>query len=97
MKKVINGIYATAMDIHFWKVVEDIENEEDYDSAVNDWLTYGVPDGNTLSDNINDFGDKEDFSELVKEYKNICKYYHIDDDDYEEEICEIVKEISINS
>lgn len=77
MKRLKNGIYATAMNEHILNLYEDMEDEEMAELMLNDWLSCGVPDGNTLEDNIVDFGDKEDYQELVKEYLDICEYYQV--------------------
>ena len=78
MRKVMNGLKATAMDLHIRNLFEDIEDEDTADEVLSSWLTYGVPDGNDWGDNVMDFGDHEDFIELHKEYMNICDYYGLD-------------------
>jgi hypothetical protein len=75
MEKLRNGIYATAMDMRIMKAYEEIENEDLAESMLNEWLANGVPDGNELSDNINDFGDTEDLNELIDIYFDICQKY----------------------
>lgn len=71
MERLRNGIYATAMNLHILDMYKELEDEE----LLYDWLSLGVPDGNTLFDNIHDFGDKEDFDELFETYRNLCKNY----------------------
>ena len=92
MKRLKNGIYATAMNEHILNLYEDMENEEMAELMLNDWLSYGVPDGNELVDNINDFGSKHDYQELVKEYLDICEYYQVCPN-FSKEIEEISKNI----
>ena len=77
MERLKNGIYATAMNEHILNLYEDMEDEEMAELMLNDWLSCGVPDGNTLEDNIIDFGSKNDYQELVKEYLDICEYYQV--------------------
>lgn len=77
MERLRNGIYATAMNEHIMNLYEDMEDEEMASLMLNDWLSNGVPDGNELEDNIADFGDKDDFQDLVKEYLDICDYYQV--------------------
>jgi hypothetical protein len=52
----------------------------------------GVPDGNNLVDNINDFGDKEDYDELFEAYWELCNRCGIRKVFYEE-VEEIKKNI----
>ena len=73
MKRLENGIYATAMNMRIMKAYEEIEDEDLAESMLTTWLMVGVPDGNELSDNINDFGDEEDFHELFDSYRWLCK------------------------
>lgn len=77
MERLKNGIYATAMNMRIMKAYEEIEDEDLAESMLNEWLANGVPDGNELSDNINDFGDKEDFDELIETYFDICEEYRL--------------------
>ena len=77
MKRLKNGIYATAMDMRIKNAYEEIEDEDLAECMLTDWLTSGVPDDNTLVDNINDFGSQEDYQELVKEYLDICENYQV--------------------
>jgi hypothetical protein len=77
MERLKNGIYATAMNARIMKAYEEIEDEDLAESMLNEWLTNGVPDGNELSDNINDFGDKEDLDELIETYFDICEEYRL--------------------
>lgn len=92
MERLKNGIYATAMNEHILNLHEDMEDEEMAELMLNDWLSCGVPDGNTLEDNIADFGEKKDYQELVKEYLNICDYYQVCPR-FDEEIKKISKDI----
>ena len=73
MERVKNGIYATAMNMRIMNAYEEIEDEELAESMLTTWLMVGVPDGNELTDNINDFGDREDFDELFESYRELCK------------------------
>ena len=73
MEKLRNGIYATAMNMRIMDAYEEIEDEDFAEDFLECWLTYGVPDGNDLADNIYDFGNKEDFDELFRDYKEICQ------------------------
>ena len=77
MKRLKNGIYATAMNEHILNLYEDMEDEEMAELMLNDWLSCGVPDGNTLEDNILDFGDKNEYQDLVNEYLDICERYKV--------------------
>ena len=92
MERLKNGIYATAMNRRIINASDEMENEDEASLLIESWLTYGVPDGNDLEDNINDFGDKEDFKELLEEYNNICKYYKICPN-FSKEVEEISKNI----
>ena len=77
MEKLKNGIYATAMDLYIKEMYEELEDEEQAELLMNDWLQLGVPDGNTLSDNINDFGVDRYFQDLHNEFIWVCKNYNI--------------------
>lgn len=79
MKRLKNGIYATAMDMRIKNAYEEIEIEDEdlAEFMFQDWLSCGVPDGNALEDNIVDFGEEKDYQELVKEYLDICEYYQV--------------------
>ena len=77
MERLKNGIYATAMNARIMKAYEEIEDEDLAEMMLNEWLTNGVPDGNELSDNINDFGDKQDLDELIETYFDICEEYRL--------------------
>ena len=92
MERLKNGIYATAMNEHILNLYEDMEDEEMAELMFNDWLSCGIPDGNTLEDNIIDFGSKSDYQELVKEYLNICDYYQVCPN-FSKEVEEIKKNI----
>ena len=93
MERLRNGIYATAMNMRIMKAYEDIEDEDLAESMLTAWLMVGVPDGNELVDNVNDFGDKEDFDELVDTYFEICEHYGIERKVFYEEVEEIKKNI----
>jgi hypothetical protein len=94
MQKLKNGIYATAMDMYINRQYEEFEFEDDTDADnfIEYWLENGVPDGNSLEDNINDFGDKEDINELLDTFLKLCKYYKVSPN-YSKEIEEIKKNI----
>ena len=77
MERLRNGIYATAMNARIMKAYEEMEDEDLAEMMLNEWLTNGVPDGNELSDNINDFGDKQDLDELIETYFDICEEYRL--------------------
>ena len=77
MERLKNGIYATAMNARIMKAYEEIEDEDLAEMMLNEWLANGVPDGNELSDNINDFGDKQDLDELIETYFDICEEYRL--------------------
>ena len=66
------GIYATAMNMRIMNAYEEIEDEDLAESMLTTWLMVGVPDGNNLVDNVNDFGDKEDYDELFEAYWELC-------------------------
>lgn len=93
MERLRNGIYATAMNMRIMKAYEEIEDEDLAESMLTMWLMVGVPDGNELVDNINDFGDKEDFDELVDAYFNLCNSVGIERQVFYEEVEEIKKNI----
>lgn len=94
MNKLRNGIYATAMDMYINEQYEEFEfeNDDDAESFIYTWLALGVPDGNELMDNINDFGEDEDFNELVETFNNLCKGYKVCPN-FTKEIEEIKKNI----
>ena len=92
MERLKNGIYATAMNARIMKAYEEIEDEDQAEDMLTSWLAYGVPDGNELVDNINDFGNKEDFDELVQDYMNLCKWHNICPN-FSKEVEEISKNI----
>lgn len=72
MERLKNGIYATAMNARIMKAYEEIEDEDLAESMLTTWLMVGVPDGNELVDNINDFGDRAEFNELFESYRLLC-------------------------
>ena len=92
MERLKNGIYATAMNKHILNLYEDMEDEEMATLMYQDWLSCGVPDGNTLEDNVVDFGNKNDYQELLQEYLDICDYYQICPN-FSKEVEEISKNI----
>ena len=94
MEKLKNGIYATAMNEYIYKVYEDFDfkTDDDAEDFLYTWLALGVPDGNSLEDNINDFGDKEEINELLDTFLNLCKKYKVSPN-YSKEIEEIKKNI----
>ena len=92
MERLKNGIYATAMNARIMKAYEEMEDEDLAEMMLNEWLANGVPDGNELSDNINDFGDKQDLDELIETYFDICEEYRLRKVFYEE-VEEIKKNI----
>ena len=92
MERLRNGIYATAMNMHIMNAYEEIEDEDLAESMLTTWLMVGVPDGNELTDNINDFGDWEDFTELLMDFKELCRRCGINDG-FEKEVEEIKKNI----
>lgn len=77
MERLKNGIYATAMNARIMKAYEEMKDEDLAEMMLNEWLANGVPDGNELSDNINDFGDKQDLDELIETYFDICEEYRL--------------------
>lgn len=77
MQKLKNGIYATAMDMHVNALYQEIEDDDIAESMYEYWLENGVPDGNSLEDNIIDFGDKEDIYELLDTFLKMCKHYKL--------------------
>lgn len=93
MERLKRGIYATAMNERIMKAYEEIEDEDLAESMLTMWLMVGVPDGNTLIDNINDFGDGKDLDELVDAYFEICERCGIERKVFLEEIEEIKKNI----
>ena len=93
MERLKNGIYATAMNMRIMKAYEEIEDEDMAESMLTAWLMVGVPDGNELVDNINDFGDKEDLDELFEAYWEICERCSIERKVFYEEVEEIKKNI----
>ena len=92
MERLRNGIYATAMNMRIMNAYEEIEDEDMAEIFLNSWLSIGVPDGNELVDNINDFGDKEDFNELVEDYMNLCEWHNVCPN-FSKEVEEIKKNI----
>ena len=72
MERLKFGIYATAMNARIMNAYEEIEDEDLAESMLTTWLMVGVPDGNELVDNINDFGDRADFNELFESYRLLC-------------------------
>ena len=77
MERLKNGIYATAMNMRIMNAYEEIEDEDLAESMLTTWLMVGVPDGNGLVDNIVDFGDKDNYDELLNNYRTLCKRYRI--------------------
>ena len=73
MERLKRGIYATAMNMHIMNAYEEIEDEDLAESMLTTWLMVGVPDGNELVDNINDFGDTDSYNELLHDYLVLCK------------------------
>lgn len=73
MERLRNGIYATAMNMHIMNAYEEIEDEDLAESMLTTWLMVGVPDGNELVDNINDFGDTDSYNELLHDYLALCR------------------------
>jgi hypothetical protein len=65
------------MNARIMKAYEEMEDEDLAEMMLNEWLANGVPDGNELSDNINDFGDKQDLDELIETYFDICEEYRL--------------------
>ena len=92
MNRLKNGIYATAMNMRIMNAYEEIEDEDLAESMLTTWLMVGVPDGNELTDNINDFGDREDFNELFESYRELCKRCEINPN-FTNEVAEIFKNI----
>ena len=92
MERLKNGIYATAMDMRIKNAYEEIEDEYLAEGMLIMWLMVGVPDCNELVDNINDFGNKEDFDELFESYRELCKRCEINPN-FEKEVEEIKKNI----
>ena len=77
MKKIKNGIYATAMDNYVREMYEEIEDEETAMLFLEDWLQFGVPDGNALGDNIVDFGEQEFYEDLLDSFLQHCRIFKI--------------------
>ena len=92
MERLRNGIYATAMNMRIMNAYEEIADEDLAESMFTTWLMVGVPDGNELIDNINDFGDWEDFNELFMDFKKLCRRCGINDG-FSKEVEEIKKNI----
>ena len=92
MEKLKNGIYATAMDMYVNALYQEIEDDDTAEDMYEYWLECGVPDGNTLEDNINDFGSKEDITELLETFFRMCKFYKLNPN-FSKEIEEIKKNI----
>jgi sulfatase maturation enzyme AslB (radical SAM superfamily) len=92
MERLKNGIYATAMNARIMKAYDEIEDEDLAESMLTMWLMVGVPDGNNLVDNVNDFGDKKDYDELFEAYWELCNRCGIRKVFYEE-VEEIKKNI----
>lgn len=92
MIRLKNGIYATAMDMHIMNTYEEIEDEDLAESMLTTWLMVGVPDGNTLIDNITDFSRGEDLDELFESYRELCKRCEINPN-FTNEVEEIKKNI----
>ncbi|MBQ7977676.1 MAG: hypothetical protein IJ301_03735 [Clostridia bacterium] len=92
MERLKFGIYATAMNMRIMNAYEEIENEDLAESMLTTWLMVGVPDGNELMDNINDFGDRVAFNELFGSYRLLCKRCEISPN-FTKEIEEIKKNI----
>lgn len=93
MIRLKNGIYATAMNNRIMKAYEEIEDEDMAISLLEAWFMEGVPDGNDLIDNINDFGTGKEFDELVDVFFDICERYDIERKVFYEEVEEIKKNI----
>ena len=93
MERLKRGIYATAMNARIMKAYEEMEDEDLAEMMLNEWLANGVPDGNTLVDNIEDFGNQEDYNELVDTFFEICEDYDIERKVFYEEVEEIKKNI----
>jgi hypothetical protein len=92
MIRLKNGIYATAMNMRIMNAYEEIEDEDLAESMLTTWLMVGVPDGNELVDNINDFGEDKNFDELFEDYRELCNRANIDCNFYKE-VEEIKKNI----
>ena len=91
MERLKNGIYATAMNMRIMKAYEEIEDEDLAEMLLNTWFMIGVPDGNTLVDNIEDFGNQENFEELVETYYDLCNSVCIERKVFYEEVKKIKK------
>ena len=92
MNRLKNGIYATAMNMRIMNAYEEIEDEDLAESMLTMWLMVGVPDGNELIDNIEDFGLNNDFSDLFEQYTELCASCNICAD-FSKEVEEIKKNI----
>ena len=92
MERLKRGIYATAMNMHIMNAYEEIEDEDLAESMLTVWLMVGVPDGNELVDNINDFGDEDDYDELLHDYLALCRRCWLVPD-FSKEVEEIKKNI----
>ena len=93
MRRIINGMEATAMDMHIRNIIDDIEDDDTAEAVFDTWLFYGVPDGNELYDNCADFGDIDDLASLWEEYKDLCEDYGLDMN-YSKELKEIQKKFN---
>ncbi len=92
MERLKRGIYATAMNARIMKMYEEIEDEDLAESMLTTWLMVGVPDGNELMDNIVDFGDKDNYDELLHDYLALCRRCWLCPD-FSKEVEEIKKNI----
>ena len=92
MERLKNGIYATAMNARIMNAYEEIEDEDLAESMLTTWLMVGVPDGNTLWDNIVEYGYDDAFEELFDSYKELCARVGIAPN-FEKEVEEIKKNI----
>lgn len=92
LQKLRNGIYATAMNMRIMRAYEDMENEDLAEQMLSTWLSYGVPDGNELEDNIECFGNNKDYDDLCIEYFELCEGFELNPN-FSKEIEEIKKNI----
>ena len=92
MERLKRGIYATAMNARIMNAYEEIEDEDLAESMLTTWLMVGVPDGNELVDNIEDFGDEDDYDELLHDYLALCRGCWLIPD-FSKEVEEIKKNI----
>ena len=92
MKRLKNGIYATAMNMRIMNAYEEIEDEDLAESMLTMWLMIGVPDGNTLWDNIVEYGYDGAYEELFNDYRELCIRANIDCN-FSKEVEEIKKNI----